>query len=217
MEEYSIAKQLWHFSAVDLCEMARNSVLQSGFSDEMKARWLGLDDFWVENDPASSNVPDIRMSFRKRLLSEELRMVRGEARAGEQADESSMCELLLLSPACRQAALDTARRIQPMTELHAMSAEGQQDVEEYGEEFRRVEVPDDWKTAMASSAAERNSRQMELRKELLRRPSFQALIRRPSFNMQPPPWLTTAVSAAALAGALGGATAVIMAMRMSRK
>ena len=34
---YSIAKQLWHFTSVDLCEMARNSVLQSGFDEETKA------------------------------------------------------------------------------------------------------------------------------------------------------------------------------------
>ena len=34
---YSIAKQIWHFTSVDLCEIARNSVLQSGFPDDLKA------------------------------------------------------------------------------------------------------------------------------------------------------------------------------------
>ena len=32
MEEYSIAAQVWKFSSADMCELARNSVLQSGFN-----------------------------------------------------------------------------------------------------------------------------------------------------------------------------------------
>lgn len=39
MEEYSIAKQVWRLSSADLCELARMSVLQSGFDDECKKRW----------------------------------------------------------------------------------------------------------------------------------------------------------------------------------
>ena len=35
MEEYSIATQVWKLSSVDMCELARNSVLMSGFSDEV--------------------------------------------------------------------------------------------------------------------------------------------------------------------------------------
>ncbi len=35
MEEYSIAAQVWKLSAVDMCELARNSVLMSGFSREV--------------------------------------------------------------------------------------------------------------------------------------------------------------------------------------
>ena len=31
MEEYSIAAQVWKLSGVDMCELARNSVLMSGF------------------------------------------------------------------------------------------------------------------------------------------------------------------------------------------
>jgi hypothetical protein len=31
MEEYSIAAQVWKLSTCDMCEIARNSVLQSGF------------------------------------------------------------------------------------------------------------------------------------------------------------------------------------------
>lgn len=35
MEEYAIAAQLWKLSTCDVCEIARNSVLQSGLSHEV--------------------------------------------------------------------------------------------------------------------------------------------------------------------------------------
>lgn len=35
MEEYSIAAQVWKLSTCDMCEIARNSVLQSGFHHEV--------------------------------------------------------------------------------------------------------------------------------------------------------------------------------------
>ena len=38
MEEYSIAAQVWKLSQTDMCELARNSVLMSGF--EEKVRWI---------------------------------------------------------------------------------------------------------------------------------------------------------------------------------
>jgi len=39
MEEYSIAAQVWKLSTCDMCEIARNSVCQSGFPHEV--RYLG--------------------------------------------------------------------------------------------------------------------------------------------------------------------------------
>lgn len=36
MEEYSIAAQVWKFSPCDMCELARNSVIMSGFDDEVR-------------------------------------------------------------------------------------------------------------------------------------------------------------------------------------
>lgn len=36
MEEYSIAAQVWKLSSVDMCELAKNSVLMSGFSDSVR-------------------------------------------------------------------------------------------------------------------------------------------------------------------------------------
>ena len=35
MEEYSIAAQVWKLSPCDMCELARNSVLMSGFEHEV--------------------------------------------------------------------------------------------------------------------------------------------------------------------------------------
>ena len=35
MEEYSIAAQVWKLSTCDMCEIARNSVQQSGFPHEV--------------------------------------------------------------------------------------------------------------------------------------------------------------------------------------
>ena len=36
MEEYSVAAQVWKLSATDLCEIARNSVLHSGFPHQAR-------------------------------------------------------------------------------------------------------------------------------------------------------------------------------------
>uniref|UniRef100_A0AAX7SEX0 AMP deaminase n=1 Tax=Astatotilapia calliptera TaxID=8154 RepID=A0AAX7SEX0_ASTCA len=44
MEEYAIAAQLWKLSTCDLCEIARNSVLQSGLSHEVRSDLLCLGD-----------------------------------------------------------------------------------------------------------------------------------------------------------------------------
>ena len=77
IEEYSVAAQIYRFSAVDMCELARHSVIQSGFEHELKKRWLG-DCYHLPgvqgNSVAKSNVPDIRERFRYDTLSEELNM-----------------------------------------------------------------------------------------------------------------------------------------------
>ncbi|CAF2480562.1 unnamed protein product [Rotaria sp. Silwood2] len=78
MEEYSIAAQVWKLSSVDMCELARNSVLMSGFSHEVKMYWLGPD--YQEtgvagNDIRRTNVPAIRIAYRYEALCEELRLL----------------------------------------------------------------------------------------------------------------------------------------------
>eukprot|EP01132_Coremiostelium_polycephalum_P005159 gene5159-6421_t len=78
MEEYSIATQVWHLSPCDICEIARNSVLQSGFEHNVKSHWLGpdyLNRSFKGNDIKKTNIPDIRVCFRNETLTEELHLL----------------------------------------------------------------------------------------------------------------------------------------------
>ncbi|XP_063919158.1 AMP deaminase 2 isoform X2 [Zophobas morio] len=75
MEEYSIAAQVWKLSSCDMCELARNSVLMSGFPHKIKQYWLGPNytkEGVAGNDIARTNVPDIRVAFRYETLIDEL-------------------------------------------------------------------------------------------------------------------------------------------------
>ena len=78
MEEYSIATQVWKLSPVDMCELARNSVVMSGFPTWVKKHWLGTS-FRKEgikgNDVKRTNVPDIRVAYRYDTLVYELNLV----------------------------------------------------------------------------------------------------------------------------------------------
>eukprot|EP01116_Phalansterium_solitarium_P007576 TRINITY_DN2031_c0_g2_i3.p1 TRINITY_DN2031_c0_g2~~TRINITY_DN2031_c0_g2_i3.p1 ORF type:complete len:916 (-),score=369.95 TRINITY_DN2031_c0_g2_i3:827-3574(-) len=74
IEEYSIAAQVWKLSSVDLCEIARNSVLQSGFDDGIKVHWLGRNYHLPGvsgNNIDKTNVPNIRIAFRHESLVDE--------------------------------------------------------------------------------------------------------------------------------------------------
>ena len=75
IEEYSVAAQIYKFSAVDMCELAKHSVDQCGFELSLKKRWLGANCHLSGvdgNDVAKSNVPDIREAFRQDTLLGEL-------------------------------------------------------------------------------------------------------------------------------------------------
>ncbi|KAI5808174.1 hypothetical protein DFH27DRAFT_590182 [Peziza echinospora] len=78
IEEYSVAAQIYKLSAVDMCELAKNSVLQSGFEGAIKARWLGPDynaPGVNGNNMDKTNVPNIRVAFRHQVLMEEFAMI----------------------------------------------------------------------------------------------------------------------------------------------
>jgi len=73
-----VAAQIYKLSAVDMCELAKNSVKQSGFEYAIKQRWLGPE-FQLPgvkgNTMAKSNVPNIREGFRHETLLQELAMI----------------------------------------------------------------------------------------------------------------------------------------------
>mmetsp|Transcript_33107 Transcript_33107/g.67625 ORF Transcript_33107/g.67625 Transcript_33107/m.67625 type:complete len:726 (+) Transcript_33107:80-2257(+) len=77
LEEFSVARASFDLSMTDISEIARNSVLQSGFEDHLKAEWLG------ENykkgvthcDENKTHVPLIRAKFRAEHLALEHSMV----------------------------------------------------------------------------------------------------------------------------------------------
>lgn len=78
VEEYSIAASVWKLSACDLCEIARNSVYQSGFSHALKSHWIGKEYYKRGpdgNDIHKTNVPHIRLEFRDMIWREEMQQV----------------------------------------------------------------------------------------------------------------------------------------------
>jgi hypothetical protein len=74
MEEYSIAAQVWHLSNTDLCEIARSSVIMSGWEHHFKEHHLGKY-YWLHgvpgNDISKTNVPNIRIRYRHETLLDE--------------------------------------------------------------------------------------------------------------------------------------------------
>ena len=79
VEEYSVAAQVWKMSATDLCEIARNSIIHSGFPHQLKMHWVPTE-YWKDgpegNNIQKTNVPSLRMIFRKDCLYEERGLIR---------------------------------------------------------------------------------------------------------------------------------------------
>lgn len=75
-----LSKQVWKLSSADLCEIARNSILQSGFHHFKKMTWLG-DNYLLHgpagNDTTRTNVPNIRIRYRDDLWDREMQYVFG--------------------------------------------------------------------------------------------------------------------------------------------
>ncbi|KZT28392.1 AMP deaminase [Neolentinus lepideus HHB14362 ss-1] len=79
LEEYSVAAHIYKLPQSSLAELARNSVVQSGFEMEIKRHWLGHEWYLpgaAGNDIHKTNIPDIRVAFRHQTLLEELAMIR---------------------------------------------------------------------------------------------------------------------------------------------
>lgn len=84
VEEYSVAAQVWKLSGTDLSEVARNSVLHSGFPFRVKMHWVH-DKFWLAgpdgNNIQKTNVPALRMCFRRDCHVDEMRLILSGASA----------------------------------------------------------------------------------------------------------------------------------------
>ncbi|KUI57247.1 AMP deaminase [Cytospora mali] len=78
MEEYAVAAQIYKLSSVDMCELAKNSVKQSGYEYSVKRHWIGPN-YLIPgrngNSMDKTNVPNIREDFRYLTLREEQQMV----------------------------------------------------------------------------------------------------------------------------------------------
>lgn len=77
LEEYSVARATFDLSMTDISEIARNSVLQSGFEDEWKQRWLGENykQGVTHCDENKTHVPLIRAKYRSEHLALEHMLV----------------------------------------------------------------------------------------------------------------------------------------------
>ena len=78
LEEYAVASQVYRLSSTDLSELARNSVLQSGFEYPFKAHWVHHE--YAKpgpfgNDIKKTNLPIIRLQYRLETLREELALL----------------------------------------------------------------------------------------------------------------------------------------------
>ncbi|KAM0245344.1 hypothetical protein ACHAQJ_010585 [Trichoderma viride] len=74
IEEYAVAAQIYKLSPVDMCELAKNSVKQSGYEKAIKQQWLGKDfekPGKEGNKMVKTNVPDRREEFRYHTLLQE--------------------------------------------------------------------------------------------------------------------------------------------------
>ncbi|KAL3624059.1 hypothetical protein CASFOL_032875 [Castilleja foliolosa] len=81
---------VWKLSSCDLCEIARNSVYQSGFTHAAKAHWL-RDDYFKRGPGGNvihkTNVPNTRIAFRHETWMAEMQYVyAGRTRLPEEVD-----------------------------------------------------------------------------------------------------------------------------------
>ena len=77
LEEYAVARASFDLSMTDVSEIARNSILQSGFEEDFKKKWLGEE--YQRGitfcDELKTHVPLIRAKFRGEHLALEHMLV----------------------------------------------------------------------------------------------------------------------------------------------
>lgn len=75
LEEYATARHSFDLSSIDLCEIARYSCLAAFTKEELKEMYGDEED----HDPDQTNVPPMRIEYRKEKLKEEMEGLRGGA------------------------------------------------------------------------------------------------------------------------------------------
>ena len=79
IEEYSVAMSTFKLTSCDACEIARNSVLQSGYSMQTKRHWIGDNlhklPSHLGNDIQRTNVSNIRVAYRVEALEAEWQLM----------------------------------------------------------------------------------------------------------------------------------------------
>ncbi|PFH58937.1 hypothetical protein XA68_13026 [Ophiocordyceps unilateralis] len=91
IEEYAVAAQIYKLSPVDMCELAKNSVKQSGYESSIKRQWLGPNyelPGKQGNVMVKTNVPDRREEFRHHTLLQERDVLRRYVTYKSQRDPS---------------------------------------------------------------------------------------------------------------------------------
>ena len=111
-----------------MCELARNSVLQSGWEMELKRHWLGPDFYQPGprgNVVAKSNVPDIRLRFREETLREEQDLIwrfgHAESAQPELSPAAGAPESVTSPSAVAAAAVDSALDPTSFPGIHRVS------------------------------------------------------------------------------------------------
>ncbi|KFA51802.1 hypothetical protein S40293_05849 [Stachybotrys chartarum IBT 40293] len=115
IEEYAVAAQIYKLSPVDMCELAKNSVKQSGFEMSIKKQWLGPHcelPGKEGNTMVKTNVPDRREEFRYYTLLQEIeilsRYAANEARSEVSSGKVPVVDAgpIVASPAAMKEAKD---------------------------------------------------------------------------------------------------------------
>jgi len=78
LEEYTVASEIWNLSPVDMCEIARYSILQCSYEDILKRHWIGdkYDSKTKDsNDITKTDIPVARFQYRLDTLNEELSLI----------------------------------------------------------------------------------------------------------------------------------------------
>ncbi|KAK6865807.1 AMP deaminase [Apiospora arundinis] len=129
IEEYAVAAQIYKLSPVDMCELAKNSVKQSGYEQSIKQQWLGPK-FNLPgkegNQMAKTNVPDRREEFRYHTWVEEHRMIASYSTGvpQETATGSTSDHLAALQPATNSPTSSLKTTLASNTTLHETKSHG---------------------------------------------------------------------------------------------